>query len=107
MAATGGGKIRSRRYHIASKPYAKNKQVKQIKVFEVRTRVQGRTVTVVSPHRSSCYCFVEDISWPAVSARGLHAQLAYPRHASKVARWFIGETIHADLTGQITAHRVV
>ncbi|XP_075995416.1 nuclear pore complex protein Nup153 isoform X3 [Genypterus blacodes] len=26
MAATGGGKIRSRRYHIASKPYAKNKQ---------------------------------------------------------------------------------
>lgn len=27
MAATGGGKIRSRRYHIASKPYAKSKQV--------------------------------------------------------------------------------
>ncbi|XP_030002964.1 nuclear pore complex protein Nup153 isoform X3 [Sphaeramia orbicularis] len=26
MAATGGGKIRSRRYHIASKPYAKSKQ---------------------------------------------------------------------------------
>ncbi|XP_050991914.1 nuclear pore complex protein Nup153 isoform X1 [Labeo rohita] len=26
MAATGGGKIRSRRYHIASKPYAKGKQ---------------------------------------------------------------------------------
>ncbi|KAM7373187.1 hypothetical protein PAMP_008060 [Pampus punctatissimus] len=26
MAATGGGKIRSRRYHIASKPYAKTKQ---------------------------------------------------------------------------------
>ncbi|XP_033830666.1 nuclear pore complex protein Nup153 isoform X3 [Periophthalmus magnuspinnatus] len=26
MAATGGGKIRSRRSHIASKPYAKNKQ---------------------------------------------------------------------------------
>eukprot|EP00066_Takifugu_rubripes_P018027 XP_011607293.1 PREDICTED: nuclear pore complex protein Nup153 [Takifugu rubripes] len=26
MAATGGGKIRSRRYHIATKPYAKNKQ---------------------------------------------------------------------------------
>ncbi|XP_077599668.1 nuclear pore complex protein Nup153 isoform X1 [Stigmatopora nigra] len=26
MAATGGGKIRSRRYHVASKPYAKSKQ---------------------------------------------------------------------------------
>uniref|UniRef100_A0A3Q0RT68 Nuclear pore complex protein Nup153 n=1 Tax=Amphilophus citrinellus TaxID=61819 RepID=A0A3Q0RT68_AMPCI len=26
MATTGGGKIRSRRYHIASKPYAKSKQ---------------------------------------------------------------------------------
>uniref|UniRef100_W5LP82 Nuclear pore complex protein Nup153 n=1 Tax=Astyanax mexicanus TaxID=7994 RepID=W5LP82_ASTMX len=26
MAATGGGKIRTRRYHIASKPYAKGKQ---------------------------------------------------------------------------------
>ncbi|XP_058474748.1 nuclear pore complex protein Nup153 isoform X3 [Solea solea] len=26
MAATGGGKIRSRRYHIASKPYSKSKQ---------------------------------------------------------------------------------
>ncbi|KAM3857920.1 nuclear pore complex protein Nup153 [Diretmus argenteus] len=26
MAATGGGKIRSRRYHIAAKPYAKSKQ---------------------------------------------------------------------------------
>ncbi|KAK2830378.1 hypothetical protein Q5P01_018309 [Channa striata] len=26
MAATGGGKIRSRRYHIASKPYPKSKQ---------------------------------------------------------------------------------
>ncbi|XP_037119650.1 nuclear pore complex protein Nup153 isoform X2 [Syngnathus acus] len=26
MAATGGGKIRSRRYHVASKPYAKTKQ---------------------------------------------------------------------------------
>ncbi|XP_029976083.1 nuclear pore complex protein Nup153 isoform X2 [Salarias fasciatus] len=26
MAAAGGGKIRSRRYHIASKPYAKSKQ---------------------------------------------------------------------------------
>ncbi|XP_051791690.1 nuclear pore complex protein Nup153 isoform X1 [Erpetoichthys calabaricus] len=26
MAATGGGKIRTRRYYIASKPYAKNKQ---------------------------------------------------------------------------------
>ncbi|XP_034017459.1 nuclear pore complex protein Nup153 [Thalassophryne amazonica] len=26
MAATGGGKIRTRRYHIASKPYAKSKQ---------------------------------------------------------------------------------
>ncbi|XP_051520156.1 nuclear pore complex protein Nup153-like isoform X2 [Myxocyprinus asiaticus] len=26
MAATGGGKIRSRRYHITSKPYAKGKQ---------------------------------------------------------------------------------
>ncbi|XP_043921667.1 nuclear pore complex protein Nup153-like [Protopterus annectens] len=26
MAATGGGKIRARRYHIASKPYIKNKQ---------------------------------------------------------------------------------
>nr|XP_020462493.1 nuclear pore complex protein Nup153 isoform X2 [Monopterus albus] len=29
MAATGGGKIRSRRYHIASKPYAKSKQQHQ------------------------------------------------------------------------------
>ncbi|XP_061902773.1 nuclear pore complex protein Nup153-like isoform X1 [Entelurus aequoreus] len=29
MAATGGGKIRSRRYHIASKPYAKSKQQQQ------------------------------------------------------------------------------
>ncbi|XP_055075221.2 nuclear pore complex protein Nup153 isoform X1 [Misgurnus anguillicaudatus] len=29
MAATGGGKIRSRRYHIASKPYAKGKQQQQ------------------------------------------------------------------------------
>lgn len=27
MAATGGGKIRTRRYHIVSKPYAKGKQV--------------------------------------------------------------------------------
>ncbi|XP_019728115.1 nuclear pore complex protein Nup153 [Hippocampus comes] len=26
MAATGGGKIRSRRYHVVSKPYAKSKQ---------------------------------------------------------------------------------
>jgi len=31
MAATGGGKIRSRRYHIASKPYAKGKQVNKPK----------------------------------------------------------------------------
>ncbi|XP_061752704.1 nuclear pore complex protein Nup153 [Nerophis ophidion] len=29
MAATGGGKIRSRRYHVASKPYAKSKQQQQ------------------------------------------------------------------------------
>lgn len=30
MAATGGGKIRTRRYHIVSKPYAKGKQVTRI-----------------------------------------------------------------------------
>lgn len=30
MAATGGGKIRSRRYHIAAKPYAKSKQVNRM-----------------------------------------------------------------------------
>lgn len=39
MAATGGGKIRSRRYHIASKPYAKSKQV------------NGETVFVLKVHR--------------------------------------------------------
>lgn len=33
MAATGGGKIRSRRYHIAAKPYAKNKQVNSLADF--------------------------------------------------------------------------
>lgn len=33
MAATGGGKIRNRRYHIATKPYAKNKQVNSLADF--------------------------------------------------------------------------
>ena len=34
---------------------------------------------------SSCYCFVGDILWPAVSARGLHALLACRGNASKLA----------------------
>lgn len=45
-------------------------------------------VTAVPIYRSSCYCFVEDILWPAVSARGLHALLA--------------SKMRPDLTGQIT-----
>lgn len=61
MAATGGGKIRSRRYHIASKPYAKSKQVNQDKVSVLKARVEDSTVTAVPLSLSSCYCFVGDI----------------------------------------------
>lgn len=90
MAATGGGKIRSRRYHIASKPYAKSKQVNREKVFVLKFRVEYVTVIVVPLSSSFCYCFVGDISWPAVSARGLHALLACPGDASELAGWLIG-----------------
>ncbi|XP_074542749.1 nuclear pore complex protein Nup153 [Halichoeres trimaculatus] len=44
MAATGGGKIRSRRYHIASKPYAKNKQQQQSGLI---TRVTDTVKSIV------------------------------------------------------------
>lgn len=84
MAATGGGKIRSRRYHIASKPYAKNKQVNQMKVSEFKKRVEDVTGITLPLCLSSCYCFVGDIVWPAVSARGLHALLACEGNASKL-----------------------
>lgn len=82
MAATGGGKIRSRRYHIASKPYAKSKQVNRLTVFIFKVRVEDVTLSAVPLYFRSCYCFVRDILWPAVSARGLHALLACSRHAS-------------------------
>lgn len=85
MAATGGGKIRSRRYHIASKPYAKNKQVNRMKVVVLSTSVEDVTGIAVPLCFSSCYCFVGDILWPAVSARGLHALLACRSNASKLA----------------------
>lgn len=76
MAATGGGKIRSRRYHIASKPYAKSKQVNPVKVFVFKARFEDVMVIAVPLCLTSCFCFVREISWPAVSARGLHALLA-------------------------------
>lgn len=41
MAATGGGKIRSRRYHVASKPYAKSKQVNTLTDCIILVRVDG------------------------------------------------------------------
>lgn len=41
MAATGGGKIRSRRYHIASKPYAKSKQVNEMTKFVWMFHIEG------------------------------------------------------------------
>lgn len=85
MAATGGGKIRSRRYHIASKPYAKNKQVNRVKVFVLKTRNEDFEVIAVSLWLNACYCFVGGILWPAVSARGLHALLACRGNASKLA----------------------
>lgn len=60
MAATGGGKIRSRRYHIASKPYAKSKQVNRAKVFFMtKARVEDVAVIVVPQFPSCCYCFLE------------------------------------------------
>lgn len=90
MAATGGGKIRSRRYHIASKPYAKSKQVNRVKVFVFKARVEAFTVIALSLSLISCYCFVGDILRPAVSARGLHALLACPGNASELASWLIG-----------------
>lgn len=90
MAATGGGKIRSRRYHIAAKPYAKSKQVNRVKVLTFKVRVEYVTVTAVPPSLSSCYCFVGDISWPAVSARGLHALLACSGNANEIARYLTG-----------------
>lgn len=90
MAATGGGKIRSRRYHIASKPYAKSKQVNRVKVFALKALVGYIPVTAVPLSFSRCYCFVGDISRPAVSARGLHALLACLVNASELACWLTG-----------------
>lgn len=72
MAATGGGKIRSRRYHIASKPYAKSKQVNSLTDFMIQVRVDGVMLYEMPRSLRRCFCFVEDISWPTVSARGLH-----------------------------------
>lgn len=93
MAATGGGKIRSRRYHIASKPYAKSKQVNGGKVFVLTVIAEHVTLTVVPLFFSFCNCFVGDISWPAVSARGLHALLACPADASELASWLVGDSL--------------
>lgn len=103
MAAMGGGKIRSRRYHIASKPYAKSKQVNSVKVFMLKARVEDGRLTAVPLSLSYCYCFVGDILWPAVSARGLHALLACPGNASELACWLIGLQNQTDLTDQTRA----
>lgn len=67
MAATGGGKIRSRRYHIASKPYAKSKQVNGVAAFLLKVQVVDVTLSAVLQSLCSCYCFVGDILWPAAT----------------------------------------
>lgn len=61
MAATGGGKIRSRRYHIASKPYAKSKQVNRVAVFALAVQIEHVTLGALPPTILPCYCFVGDI----------------------------------------------
>lgn len=61
MAATGGGKIRSRRYHIASKPYAKSKQVNWVAVFALAVQIEDVTPGALPPTLLPCYCFVGDI----------------------------------------------
>lgn len=106
MAATGGGKIRSRRYHIASKPYAKTKQVNREKVFTFKALTEHIIFTMVSLSPSFCYCFVEDISWPAVSARGLHALLACHGDATELASWLrLAKTLGLDRSNRSTTSR--
>lgn len=53
-------------------------------------------LTAVPLSLSSCYCFVGDILWPAVSARGLHALLASPRNANELATWLICNLAKSD-----------
>lgn len=53
-----------------------------MKVFVLEAHVESVMLTAVPPSLSACYCFVGDISWPAVSARGLHALLACPGNAT-------------------------
>ena len=60
-----------------------------MKVFVLKACVEAVRLSTVPLSVSSCYCFVGDILWPAVSARGLHALLACPGNASELASWLI------------------
>lgn len=61
MAATGGGKIKGRRYHIAAKPYAKSKQVNEAAAFALAVQIEEVTLGALPPTLPPCYCFVGDI----------------------------------------------
>uniref|UniRef100_A0A3P8WRC1 Nuclear pore complex protein Nup153 n=1 Tax=Cynoglossus semilaevis TaxID=244447 RepID=A0A3P8WRC1_CYNSE len=71
MAATGGGKIRSRRYHIASKPYAKSKQQQSGIISRV-----ADTVKSIVPSWLQKYFKNEDATEEGAAA--LHTQLPPP-----------------------------
>lgn len=73
MAATGGGKIRSRRYHIASKPYAKSKQVNGVAVSLLKVQVVDVTLSAVL---QALVIVLLETFMACRYARGLHALLA-------------------------------